>query len=49
MPETSKAALTLLEEFRKERDELNLVIQALEWVSFRLRQKANLLTLRPLA
>jgi hypothetical protein len=30
MPETAKAALTLLEEFRKERDELNLVIQALE-------------------
>jgi len=30
VPETSKAAITLLEEFRKERDELNLVIQALE-------------------
>lgn len=30
MPETSKAALTVLEEFRKERDELNIIIQALE-------------------
>jgi len=30
MPESSKGALTILEEMRKERDELNLVIQALE-------------------
>jgi hypothetical protein len=30
VPETSKAAITVLEELRKERDDLNLIIQALE-------------------